>query len=89
MLFWDVTDGLYPLHTVAQSIFKSIYNTKKTSARLEQAGVELDRTTLPTARHYEPFVPPAIPCPKGPCKDRSGGYNQFKTLDLRSTKGCT
>ena len=84
MLFWDVTDGLYPLHTVAQSIFKSIYNTKKTSARLEQAGVELACTTLPTARHYEPFVPPAIPCQKGPCKNRSGGYNQFKTLDLGS-----
>ena len=89
MLFWDVTDGLYPLHTVAQSIFKSIYNAKKASTHLEQAGVELDRTTLPTARCYEPFFPPAIPCPKGPCKDRSGGYNQFKTLDLRSTKGCT
>ena len=77
MLFLDVTDGLYPLHTVAQFIFKSIYNAKKTSAHLEQAGIDLDRTTLPTARHYEPFVPPAIPCQTGPCEDRSGGYNQF------------
>ena len=61
MLFLDVTDGLYPLHTVAKSIFKSIYNAKKASTHLEQAGVELDRTTLPTARCYEPFFPPAIP----------------------------
>ena len=76
MLFWDVTDGLYPLHTVAQSIFKSIYNTKKTSARLEQAGVELDRTTLPTARHYEPFVPPAIPCQRA----RQGSLRRLQSI---------
>ena len=89
MLFWDVTDGLYPLHTVVQSIIKSIYNTKKTSARLEQAGVELDCTTLPTARHYEPFVPPAIPCPKGPTRIAQTVTINLKLLILGATKGCT